>query len=117
MGKNRFIQQLLYRQCEEPLVETFGRNLRRRSNPQYWGDCFGHILVATGRADLMVDPIMNIWDGAPLLPILKEAGGTYMDWTGAETIRGGDGISVNAALRPAVIEIIHNTADPKPAHH
>ena len=72
-----------------------------------WGDCYGHILVATGRADLMVDPVMNIWDAAPLLPILREAGGAFLDWTGAETIRGGNGISVNAALREAVIEIVN----------
>jgi histidinol phosphatase-like enzyme (inositol monophosphatase family) len=74
-----------------------------------WGDCFGHILVATGRADVMIDPIMNIWDCAPLLPILREAGGAYLDWTGAETIRGGDGISVNGNLRTAVFDIVHRT--------
>jgi histidinol-phosphatase len=74
-----------------------------------WGDCYGHILVATGRADLMVDPIMNIWDCAPLVPILKEAGGAYIAWTGEETIRGGDGISVNAHLRSAVLDIVRRT--------
>jgi histidinol phosphatase-like enzyme (inositol monophosphatase family) len=74
-----------------------------------WGDCFGHILVATGRADVMIDPVMNIWDAAPLLPILREAGGVYMDWTGAETIRGGDGISVNANLRSDVLDIVRRT--------
>jgi histidinol-phosphatase len=105
--------------CSYTAVELFDKCQRRATfdalvsacnATRAWGDCFGHILVATGRADVMVDPIMNIWDGAPLLPILKEAGGTYMDWTGAETIRGGDGISVNAALRTAVLEIIERTA-------
>ncbi|REJ76836.1 MAG: histidinol-phosphatase [Planctomycetota bacterium] len=71
-----------------------------------WGDCYGHILVATGRADLMVDPVMNAWDAAPLLPILREAGGSFVDWTGSETIYGGNGISVNARLRDAVVEVV-----------
>lgn len=105
--------------CSYTAIELFDRQQRRATfdalvsacnATRAWGDCFGHILVATGRADVMVDPIMNIWDGAPLLPILREAGGTYMDWTGTETISGGDGVSVNAALKPAVLEIIERTS-------
>jgi histidinol phosphatase-like enzyme (inositol monophosphatase family) len=70
-----------------------------------WGDCYGHALVATGRAELMVDPLMSPWDAAALLPILHEAGGAFFDWNGQPTIHGGNGISVNAALREAVLEI------------
>ena len=50
-----------------------------------WGDCYGHCMVATGRAEVMLDPAMNVWDCAPLLPILEEAGGTFTDWTGKAT--------------------------------
>jgi histidinol-phosphatase len=71
-----------------------------------WGDCYGHVLVATGRADVMLDPVMNIWDCAALIPILEEAGGTFTDWSGARTIRGGNAISTNGALHEKVIEII-----------
>lgn len=99
-------------------VELFDKTQRRPTFEAFvkachatraWGDCYGHLLVATGRADVMIDPVMNIWDGAPLLPILKEAGGAYIDWTGAETIRGGNGISVNANLRSVVVEIVRAT--------
>jgi histidinol phosphatase-like enzyme (inositol monophosphatase family) len=48
-----------------------------------WGDAYGHILVATGRADIMLDPVMNVWDCAALLPIVEEAGGRFTDWQGA----------------------------------
>ncbi len=68
-----------------------------------WGDCYGHILVATGRAEIMVDPLMNIWDAAALIPIIEEAGGHFMDWNGAATASSGNGISVNAALREKVL--------------
>ena len=71
-----------------------------------WGDCYGHILVATGRAEIMLDPVMNVWDSAPLLPILQEAGGTFTDWNGVPTIRGGNAISTNKFLFDQVREII-----------
>jgi histidinol phosphatase-like enzyme (inositol monophosphatase family) len=70
-----------------------------------WGDCYGHILVATGRAEVMVDPMMNPWDAAALVPIVEEAGGTFMDWNGTTTINSGNGISVNAALRDTVLRV------------
>jgi histidinol-phosphatase len=63
-----------------------------------WGDCYGHILVATGRADACFDPIMNPWDCAPLLPILTEAGGTFTDWNGKKTVYGRDAFSSNGHL-------------------
>lgn len=71
-----------------------------------WGDAYGHILVATGRADIMLDPIMNVWDCAALLPILEEAGGTFTDWQGAKTIRGGNALSTNGTLFEAVMAAI-----------
>lgn len=63
-----------------------------------WGDCYGHCLVATGRADVMLDPRMNPWDCAALVPILIEAGGTFTDWTGRTTIHGKDAVSTNGRL-------------------
>jgi histidinol phosphatase-like enzyme (inositol monophosphatase family) len=63
-----------------------------------WGDCYGHILVATGRADAMLDPEMNPWDCAAIFPILQEAGGTFTDYAGNATIYGPDAISTNGAL-------------------
>ena len=71
-----------------------------------WGDAYGHVLVATGRADIMLDPIMNVWDCAALLPILEEAGGTFTDWKGQKTIRGGNAISTNGALFGLVMAAI-----------
>lgn len=69
-----------------------------------WGDCYGHILVATGRAEASFDPIMNPWDCGPLLPILEEAGGTFTDWQGTATIYGRDAFSTNGHLFTAIAE-------------
>ena len=75
-----------------------------------WGDCYGHVLVATGRAECMLDAVMNVWDCAPLLPIVEEAGGTFTDWAGRRTIRGGNAVSTNGALFAEVFEIINKNA-------
>jgi len=63
-----------------------------------WGDCYGYVLVATGRADVMLDPVMNLWDCAALLPIMEEAGGTFTDWKGEKTANGGNSIATNGVL-------------------
>ncbi len=63
-----------------------------------WGDCYGHALVATGRAEAMLDPVLALWDSAALLPIVEEAGGVFTDWAGRPIHDGGSGIATNAAL-------------------
>lgn len=68
-----------------------------------WGDCYGHCLVATGRADIMLDPRMNPWDCAALIPILQEAGGRFSDWKGRTVIDGGDAVSSNGPLHAEVL--------------
>jgi len=71
-----------------------------------WSDCYGYALVATGRADLMLDPVMKPWDCAALVPILKEAGGTFTDWTGRPTIHGGNGLATNGLLLTEALGLI-----------
>lgn len=76
-----------------------------------WGDAYGYLLVATGRADLMLDPIMNVWDCAPFPPILREAGGYFGDWQGNSTIYGNEAMATTQALLPEVLALIQQ--DPK----
>jgi histidinol-phosphatase len=70
-----------------------------------WGDCYGYLLVATGRAEVMVDPVMNIWDAAAIQPIMEEAGGTFTDWQGRSTIHAREGIATNGRLLEEVLAI------------
>ena len=65
-----------------------------------WGDCYGYLLLATGRAEVMVDSIMAPWDAAALQPIIEEAGGVFTDWSGRRTAFGGSVVATNAALGP-----------------
>lgn len=71
-----------------------------------WGDAYGHALVATGRLEVMLDPIMAVWDCGPFPPILQEAGGYFGDWQGQPTIYGSEGFSTSQALLPSVLELL-----------
>lgn len=71
-----------------------------------WGDAYGYALVATGRAEIMLDPIMAVWDCGPLQVILEEAGGRFTDWRGTPTIFGGEAVATNGALHDAVMALL-----------
>ena len=71
-----------------------------------WGDAYGYYLVATGRAEIMIDPYFEIWDAAPLKTVLEEAGGAFCDWSGNATIEGREGCGTNAALKEAVADVL-----------
>ncbi|MBL9124880.1 MAG: histidinol-phosphatase [Planctomycetaceae bacterium] len=68
-----------------------------------WGDCYGYLMVATGRAEVMVDPIMNLWDAAAVQPIVEEAGGTFTDWQGKHTVASGEGVATNGLVLESVV--------------
>ena len=71
-----------------------------------WGDAYGYVLVATGRCDVMLDPKLNPWDCAPMIPILREAGGRFSDWSGKEHIWGNDGFATNGVLHESVLDVL-----------
>lgn len=80
------------------------RGLQRRAAfSRTWGDCYGHALVATGRAEVMVDPIMKAWDCGPFLTVVTEAGGRFTNREGEATIHGGSAISTNGVLHDEVL--------------
>jgi histidinol-phosphatase len=63
-----------------------------------WGDCYGYLLVATGRAEVMVDGVVSPWDAAALMPIVEEAGGIFTDWKGTRTAFGGSAVATNQGV-------------------
>jgi histidinol phosphatase-like enzyme (inositol monophosphatase family) len=71
-----------------------------------WGDAYGYAMVATGRAEVMVDASMKLWDCAPWRVILEEAGGTFTDWQGKATIHGGESIATNGRLLEQVMQLV-----------
>lgn len=114
VSKTQSLDQALVLSTQFEMCERYGfggaaAELQKRAKAtRTWGDCYGHVMVATGRADVMLDPVMNVWDCAPLLPIMQEAGGTFTSWRGEATIHGGNAISTNGILFDEVMEIVAN---------
>ena len=73
-----------------------------------WGDCYGYYLLATGYADIMIDPIMSIWDSMALIPIINGAGGKITDYLGCDAVNGNSIIASNPAIHDDVIRILNN---------
>jgi histidinol-phosphatase len=63
-----------------------------------WSDCYGYALIATGRADVMFDPVINPWDVAAILPCIEEAGGRFTNLANEPTIYGRGAIATNGRL-------------------
>lgn len=68
-----------------------------------WGDCYGHFMVATGRADVMLDPILAPWDIAALRPCIEGAGGRMTDWSGVVQPLGESAITTNGLLHEEIL--------------
>jgi histidinol-phosphatase len=87
---------------------AFEKVLRQTKLARTWGDCYGYLLVAGGWADVMCDPIMNPWDIAALVPVIRGSGGVITDWQGADAVTGK---SIVAAATPELhAAVIHALA-------
>lgn len=71
-----------------------------------WGDGYGYLLVATGRAELMVDPVANPWDLAAVQPVIEEAGGSFTSWSAEPSVFGGDGIGSNRLVHEQALQLL-----------
>ena len=71
-----------------------------------WGDGYGHLLVASGRAHVVADPIMNPWDLVPVLPVLRGAGAVVTSWDGGDPIKAGNIIAAAPKLHAEVMRTL-----------
>ncbi|MDX8415497.1 inositol monophosphatase family protein [Intestinicryptomonas porci] len=65
-----------------------------------WGDCYGYMMLCRGNADIMLDPVLEIWDLAALIPCVRGAGAVVSDWFGGSDFgkKGGLVAAANAEL-------------------
>jgi myo-inositol-1(or 4)-monophosphatase len=84
----------------------FERLARRASIRAGWSDAYGYMLVASGRVEVMLDPVMAVWDCGPFPPIFREAGGYFGDWKGNATIYGKEAVATSLALKDEVIGLL-----------
>ena len=90
--------------------KTFDLMVDRLYFARTWGDVYGYMLVATGRVDVMIDPVLNIWDAAAVQPIIEEAGGRFTDWAGNPSIDAGEAIGSNGHIHDAILESTRSQA-------
>ncbi|TFH06013.1 MAG: inositol monophosphatase family protein [Candidatus Thorarchaeota archaeon] len=87
---------------------AFAKKLLKESySCRTWGDAYGYLLVATGRVDVMIDPIMSYWDIAPLKPIITESGGVFTDLDGNDNPTGVSSIACNSVLHKEIMKLVH----------
>lgn len=88
--------------------ESFEQLLAQTHLFRTWGDCYGYLLVVSGGADIMLDPIMKPWDILPLIPVIRGANGVITTWSGTEASQGNACVAANKLLHPQVIEILNS---------
>lgn len=91
------------------LVDRF---VQRKALLRTWGDAYGYLLVATGRAEVCLDPYMDVWDTGPFPVIFREAGGYFGSWIGEEGHAHGESLATNAALKPEVLKLMRGSSSP-----
>lgn len=72
-----------------------------------WGDCYGYYLLASGYIDIMLDPIMSIWDSTALIPVIKGAGGFITDYQGKDPLKGTSIIAASPVIHHQVIKALN----------
>ena len=85
--------------------EGFARLGREVGLVRSWGDCYGYLAVIAGRAEAMIDPVVNPWDIAPFAVLLEEAGGRLTTWAGAGGA-GEDAVATNGRVHDALLHIL-----------
>lgn len=104
---------------EAVVVSTDVDNIRRRHRDvrwdrfadgvayvRTWGDGYGHLLVAAGRAHVVADPVMNPWDLVPVLPVLRGAGAVVTAWDGGDPLKAGNLIAAAPKLHAEVMRTL-----------
>ena len=88
-------------------MDKFNHLLTKVKLYRNWGDCYGYYLLATGFADIMIDPIMSSWDLLPLIPIIRGAGGIITDYQGNDPSKGKSAIAASPKIHSSVISTLN----------
>jgi myo-inositol-1(or 4)-monophosphatase len=89
-------------------IGKFNKLIKKVKLYRNWGDCYGYYLLATGNAEIMIDPIMSPWDLLPLIPIINGAGGIITDYQGNDPIKGKSAVASTPQIHSKVISILNN---------
>ncbi len=94
-----------FREAPECLP-AWDRLSRRSRDARTWGDGFGYLMVATGRAEVMVDGVVHPWDIAAPRVVVEEAGGVFTDWAGCAQGPATTGVATNSLVGGEVRRVL-----------
>jgi len=80
--------------------------IRRARLYRTWGDCFGYFALATGGADVMLDPSLAYWDVAAVVPVIEGAGGRLSSWSGGDPLAEPSLIATAGPLHDEVLRLV-----------
>jgi myo-inositol-1(or 4)-monophosphatase len=90
-----------------PNAQRIAGVLRQAKLARTWGDCFGYFAIATGAADVMLDPRLAYWDVAAIVPVIEGAGGVVTSWTGGDPLASPSLIACGPALQSELLRLLH----------
>ncbi|OGU27256.1 MAG: histidinol-phosphatase [Ignavibacteria bacterium GWA2_35_9] len=88
-------------------IKKFEELIKKVKLYRGWGDCYGYYLLATGYIDIMIDPIMNVWDTMALVPVVRGAGGVITDYQGKDVLKGDSVIAASQEIHAEVIRLLN----------
>ncbi|MCC6550337.1 MAG: histidinol-phosphatase [Ignavibacteriaceae bacterium] len=88
-------------------LQSFENLMRQVKIYRNWGDCYGYYLLATGYADIMIDPIMHLWDTMAVIPVIRGAGGVITDYYGGSAETGDSVIAASSGLHQKVLKVLN----------
>lgn len=74
---------------------------------RHWGDCYGYLLLAAGFVDIVIDPIMSVWDSMAIIPIIRGAGGIITDYHGNDAVKGNSIVAASSSIHDEVIKALN----------
>ena len=97
---------------EQPAADTARIEdvIKRTKMYRTWGDCFGYFALATGAADLMLDPKLEYYDVAAIVPVIEGAGGVITSWSGGDPLTEPSLIASAGTLHPIVLSLFGQPA-------
>jgi histidinol-phosphatase len=90
--------------CEDVFIDLVKKTYQQRG----FGDFYGHLLVAQGAGEIMLEYGVHSWDVAAVKPIVEEAGGRFSDWSGTATIHRPDVLITNGLVHDQVLALLQS---------
>lgn len=92
----------------QPFEKGFSRLTAATRFTRTWGDGYGYLLLATGRVDVMAEPILAPWDLLPLIAVMRGAGAKITDAAGRDVIGGSGAVAAHPGLHPQVLAAMND---------